>query len=533
MKKQLLKGVEARRKLENGVNKLADIVVTTLGPRGRNVAIARTLGAPRVVHDGVTVAKSIFLEDPFEDQGAQLVKEASDKTNTLAGDGTTTATLLTQAIINEGMKATTPEIGDLSPKVNAMKLRKELEDASLKVIEEIRKIAKKVTTLEQKKNIATISSQDEEIGNLIADALKLVGDNGIIAVGEGKGNETSIEHREGMMISRGYVSPYFITDQQKQTVEIENAHVLVTDLDINSIDPMIDFFNSFIKKNTKLLIIATNLGEQAIAMLVMNKDRGALEPIAIKSPSFGYNRVNLLEDVAIVTGATFIRRDSNTKIEDIRVEHMGFAEKVKSTAEETTIIGGSGDKEKIKERIAEIKRLLKEEDSDAEKDKLNDRLAKLSGGIALIHAGGATETEVEEKKLRIEDAVHATRAAMEEGIVPGGGVIMLRAREVIKDQKTAGEKILYKALERPVRTVLSNAGEDVDYVLDKMKTLETNFGYDVVGERFVDMLEAGIIDPAKVTIQALINAVSVASMVLTTEAIVVDVEDKKEEKCTE
>lgn len=531
MKKLTLKGVEARRKLEAGVNKLADIVVTTLGPRGRNVAVGRTLGAPRVVHDGVTVAKSIFLEDPFEDQGAQLVKEASDNTNTQAGDGTTTATLLTQAIINEGMKATTPEIGDLSPKVNAMKLRKELEDASVKVIAEIRKISKKVTTLEQKKNIATISSQDVEIGNLIADALKLVGDNGIIAVGEGKGNETSIEHREGLMIQRGYTSPYFVTDQQKQIAEIENAHILVTDLDINSIDPMINFFSSFIAKNTKLLIIATNFGEQATAMLVMNKDRGALEPIAIKTPSFGYNRVSLLEDISIVTGATYIRRDGNIKLEDIRVEHLGFAEKVKTTQEETTIIGGDGDKEKIKERIEMIKSQLKTETSDAEKEKLSDRLAKLSGGIALIHAGGATETEVEEKKLRIEDAVHATRAAMEEGIVPGGGVIMLRAREVIKEQSNSGEKILYKALERPVRTVLSNAGENVDEIVEKMKTMDVNVGYDVVGEKYVDMIEAGIIDPAKVTIQALTNAISVACMVLTTEAIVVDKEEDK--KCTE
>ena len=523
MKKQLLKGVEARRKLQDGVNKIADIVTTTLGPRGRNVAIGRPTGAPVVSHDGATVARSINLEDPFEDQGAQLVKLASEKTNTAAGDGTTTAMLLAQKIIKYGMKATTKDVGDLTGKVNAMKLRKELENASDKVIEEIKNLATKITTHEQKKNIANISAQDEEIGGLIADALKLVGDNGIVTVGTGSGADTVIEHSEGLQISQGMVSPYFITNNSNGSTEIKDASILVTDLDIPSLEGMLGFFDTFLKKINKLLIIANSFEEKAIVMLVMNKERAALHPIAIKAPAFGPRRINALKDIALATGATFISRDLDRKLTSITVEELGFASSVKATMEETLIIGGGGDKKAIAAKVKELKARLKNTDKDVEKLKIEERLAKLSNGIAVIHAGGNTEAEVIEKRFRIEDAVHATRAAIEEGIVPGGGTILLKAREVLK-QETDGERILYSALEQPIRKVLENAGEDVDEILGKLN----GKGYDVVGEKFCDMLDSGIIDPAKVTIEALQNAVSVASMVLTTEAIVVDLPDADE-----
>lgn len=528
MKKQILEGAAAREALKEGVDKIASVVTTTLGPRGRNVAIGKMIGAPRVVHDGVTVAKSVVLEDDFENQGAQLVREASEKTNDAAGDGTTTAMLLSQAIIEEGMTATTMTAENMGAKMNPMKLRKELEDASEMVINRVGEIATEITTPEQKRNIATISAQDEEIGGLISEALELVGDDGVISVGEGKGTETVIEHSEGVQIERGLVSPYLISDHNKRQTEIQEVSVLVTDLDIRTLDPMLGFFETFLKKTNRILIIANKFEEQAITMLVMNKERGALEPIAVNAPAFGNRRTDALKDIALLTGAKFISKANNRNIMDITVEELGFADRVISDMDKTTIIGGAGDKKVVKERVKRLKGELDSAEKEMDKIRLRERIANLSGGVAVIHAGGATETEVEERRLRIEDAVHATRAAIEEGIVPGGGVIMLQAREVLKDVETTGAKILYKALEIPMKKVLENAGEDFDVIRKGIK--KEGMGYDVVGEKYVDMLEAGIVDPAKVTKQALRNAISVANMVLTTEAIVVPLPDDKEKK---
>lgn len=529
MKKQILRGDKARRKLKAGVDKLADTVVTTLGPRGRNVALDVKLGTPKVVHDGVTVAKSIWLEDQFENMGAQLVKQASENTNDSAGDGTTTATLLAQAFIDEGLKMTTREPGDLTPKINSMKLRKQIEDAVDMVLGEVGKLSKKITTHKEKQNIATISSQDEELGKIIADAIKEVGDTGVVTVEESFGLDTTLEKKEGLMFNKGYISPYFINNEVKSTVELENVGIIVTDLVMDSIDMMMPFFRQFleVRKLKDLLIIASDIGQSAVMGLAMNKDRGVLRPVAVKAPGFASHREDMLKDIALAVGGNFVDKSKVSDVSEITIEDIGFADKVIVSSTETTIIGGIGDKLLIKERVKLIKKQLEEETNEYNKLKLKERLGKLTDGVAVIHVGGMTETELEERKLRVEDAVHATRAAIEEGIVPGGGTILLRARKVLKEIDTDGAKLVYKALEVPIKTVLENAGESPTEILKKLEGMEPEMGFDVVKEEFVDMMKEGIVDPAKVTTSALRNALSVATMVLTTEALVTEIEEEK------
>lgn len=531
MKKQILKGDKARLKLKAGVDKLADTVVTTLGPRGHNVALDVVMGVAKVVHDGVTVAKSIWLEDPFENMGAQLVKQAAENTNEEAGDGTTTATLLAQAIITEGLKITTKEPGSVIKATNSMKLRKQIEVAADMVMDEVRKLAKKVTTHKEKEHVATIASQDPELGRLIADAVKIVGNTGVITVDDAMGFETTLEKKEGMEIGKGFEFPYFINNEAKGTCELENPGIIVTDLPILDLDKMIDFFGAFLKTRQDLLIISPEINQLAHIGLSMNKDRGALKPLAIGPPGYGPHREEMMKDIAVATGATFVDKANFADCSEITMEHVGYADRIFATNKSTTIIGGMGNKKDIADRVKLIKSRLANKPSSYEKLKLKERLGKLTSGAVVIHVGGATETELEERRLRIEDAVNATKAAIEDGIVPGGGTIFLRARKVLEDVDTDGARLLYKALEQPIRMVLKNAGEDADDILAKLEEMKPEMGFDVVAEEFVDMMAAGIVDPAKVTLSALDNAVSVAVMVLTTEALVTELpNDKNKER---
>ena len=528
MAKQIKYGEEARTKLKIGIDKLANAVVTTLGPKGRNVALDKKWGAPNVVHDGVTVAKEIELEDPFENMGAQLVKEAASKTNDVAGDGTTTATLLAQQIVTAGFKA-------VSSGSNPMILRLGLEKGVSTVLEEIRKMSKKVGEGDVAK-VATISAQDENIGTLIAEALNKVGRDGIVTVEEGRGLEFSIDYKEGMEFDKGYASAYFVTNSDRMEAEIEDAYILITDKKISSIQELVPFLENFVKVSKNLVIIADDIDGEALATLVVNKLRGTVNVLAVKSPGFGDRRRAMLEDIAILTGATVISEDTGRKIESVAIEDCGRAEKVLSTNEYTQIIGGKGVKTQANDRIAHIKAEIDRATSDFDREKLQERLAKLSGGAAVINVGAVTEIEMKEKKERVIDAVAATKAAIEEGVVPGGGVTLLRARAALKklteatkneDQKI-GIDILYHALSEPIRWIVKNAGEDPGVILEKIEASKTvDYGFNVMTMEFGSMLDAGIIDPAKVTRSAVQNAASVATMVLTTEALVTDIPEEK------
>lgn len=529
MAKQIKFSEDARQSLVRGVNILAKAVVTTLGPKGRNVALDKKWGAPNVIHDGVSVAKEIELEDPFENMGAQLVKEAASKTNDVAGDGTTTATLLAQAIVNTGFK-------NVTAGANPMILKAGMEKGVTAVIGEIKKMAKDVKDADVAK-VATISAQDETIGKLIADALMKVGKDGVVTVEEGRGLEMSIDYKEGMEFDKGYASPYFVTNPDRMEAEMENPYILITDKKISSLQEFLPFLESLVKVSKNLVIIADDIEGEALATLVVNKLRGTFNALAIKAPGFGDRRKEMLEDIAILTGGTVISEDTGRKLESVTLDDCGRADKVWADKESTRVIGGKGDKAKLQARIAQIKRAIAETTSDFDKEKLQERLAKLSGGVAVISVGAATEVELKDRKERVNDAVAATKAALEEGIVPGGGVTLLRARKVLpklretmkyEDEKT-GIDILYQALGEPVRWIAKNAGADEGWVVKKVEEAKTDdYGFNAMTMDFGSMLEAGVVDPAKVTRSAVQNAASIGMMILTTEALVTDLPEKKE-----
>lgn len=532
MAKQIIYAEEAREKLKKGVDKLARAVVTTLGPKGRNVALDKKWGAPSVVHDGVTIAKEIELEDPFENMGAQLVQEAASKTNDVAGDGTTTATLLAASIVNQGLK-------NITAGANPMELKKGIEKGVDLVAEEIKKIAKPVKTREEKVQIATISAADPEIGETIAAAFEKVGDDGVITVEEGKGLKTEVEYKEGMLIDKGYASPYFITDTERLEAVVEDAHLLVTDQKLSSMNDLLPLLENIAKVTKNIVIIADEIEGEALATLVVNKLRGTLNALAVKAPGFGERRKEMLQDIAILTGANFIAEEAGRKLDSATLEDMGKAERVVAGKEETVIVGGGGQKKEIEARIAQLRKQVEKTDSDFDLEKLEERLAKLAGGVAVIYVGAATEVELKEKKHRVEDAYEATKAALEEGIVPGGGVTPLRVRKVLKGVKAEGDeaigyKILYKALEQPVRMIAENAGADAGWVLSEIEGKKgegaETFGYDAAVGEFGNLVKKGIIDPAKVTRIALQNAASVAMMVLTTEALITDIPEKEKKE---
>lgn len=534
MAKQIIYAEEAREKLKRGVDKLTRAVVTTLGPKGRNVALDKKWGAPNVVHDGVTVAKEIELDDPFENMGAQLVQEAASKTNDVAGDGTTTATLLAASIIGQGLK-------NITAGANPMELKRGIEKGVDLVAGEIKKVAKPVKTREEKAQIATISAADPDIGEIIASAFEKVGDDGVITVEEGKGLKTEVEYKEGMLIDKGYASPYFITDTERLEAVIENAHILVTDQKLTSLNDLLPLLENIAKVTKNIVIIADDIEGEALATLVVNKLRGTLNALAIKAPGFGERRKEMLQDINILTGANFISEDAGRKLESTTLEDLGRAERVVSGKEETVIVGGGGQKKEIEARIAQLRREVERADSDFDREKLEERLAKLAGGVAVIYVGAATEVELKEKKHRVEDAYEATKAALEEGVVPGGGVTPLRVRKVLKRVEAEGDEalgceILYKALEQPVRMIAENAGADAGWVLSEIERKKGEgaaiFGYDAAKGEFGNLVKKGIIDPAKVTRIALQNAASVAVMVLTTEALITDIPEEKKEIST-
>lgn len=528
MAKQLKFAEDARQKLLAGVNTLAKAVVTTLGPKGRNVALDRKWGAPSVVHDGVTVAKEVELSDPFENMGAQLIKEAASKTNDDTGDGTTTATLLAQAIINDGLK-------NITAGANPMILKHGLEKGMEAVVSEIKKMAKKVKGKDEITQVATISAADSAIGSFIAEALEKVGKDGVVTVEEGKGLGMEIDYKEGMEFDKGFASPYFVTNPDKMEAEVDDTYILITDKKISSVQDFLAFLENFVKVSKNLVIIADEIDGEALATLVVNKLRGTFSALAIKAPGFGDRRKEMLEDIAILTGGKVISEDMGRKLENVTIEDCGRADKVWADKENCRIIGGRGDKKMITARIAQIRREVEETTSDFDREKLQERLAKLSGGVAVINVGAATEVEMKEKKERVNDAVSATKAAIEEGIVPGGGVALLRARTVLekvkKEMNTEDEKtgvdILYRALAEPLRRIVENAGADSGWILKKVEDAkEADYGFDALTMKFGSMLAAGIVDPAKVTRSALQNSVSIGAMVLTTEALITDIPEK-------
>ncbi len=525
--KQIIYGDDARQKLLAGVNKLASAVVTTLGPRGRNVAIDKKWGAPSIIHDGVSVAKEIELEDAFENMGAQLVKEAASKTNDAAGDGTTTATLLAQQLVASGMK-------NVTAGTNPMFMKKGIDRAVEAVVTELKKNKTDVKKEDWVK-VATISAQNEEIGKKIAEALNLVGKDGVVEVEESKGFEIEIEHKDGMAFDKGYVSAYFVTNPDHMEAEMDNPYILVTDQKVSSIQEMVPFLESFVKVSKNLVIIADDVEGEALATLVVNKMRGTFNVLAVKAPGFGDRRKAMLEDIAILTGATVISSDLGRKLDSVKVEDLGRADKVVSSKDETKIVGGSGDKAALSARCEQIRREADKTTSDFDKEKLAERLAKLTGGVAVIKVGAASEVELKEVQERVKDAVGATKAAIEEGIVAGGGVALLRTASVLdkltsdSPDEAVGIKIVKDVLSQPLRWLAKNSGEDEGFVVrEVMKNKSTSFGWNASTLEFGDMLAMGVLDPVKVTRHALQNAASVASMVLTTECLVTEVkEDKK------
>ncbi len=518
---------EAREKLLKGINILTEAVATTLGPKGRNVALDKKWGAPNVVHDGVTVAKEIDLEDPFENMGAQLIKEAASKTNDVAGDGTTTATILAQAMVSEGLK-------NIQAGANPMILKHGMEKAVSALVEELKKMSKKVTTQEEVAQVATIAAADTQIGNLIAEALQKVGKDGVVTVEEGKTTEMSVDYKEGMEFDKGFVSPYFVTDTDKMSSEIEDAYILITDKKISSAGDLVPFLEKFVQVSKNLVIIADEVEGEALALLVVNKLRGSFSVLAVKAPGFGDRRKEMLEDIAILTNGQVISEDTGTKFESVEVTQLGRAGRVTSDKDNTLIVDGKGVKSKIEARIAQIRRELETTDSEFDKEKLQERLAKLTGGVAVVNVGAATEIELKEKKERVIDAVAATKAAIEEGIVPGGEVSLLRVAKVLDglvvngSEEKVGVEIVKKALEQPFRILVKNAGMDEGVALAKVLDSTGNMGIDVLDGTVKDLVKAGIIDPVKVTRSALQNAASVAIMVQTTHVLITDAPEKKE-----
>jgi len=531
MAKQIIFSEEARRSLKAGIDIVAKSVVTTLGPKGRNVAIDRKFGSPTITHDGVTVAKEIELEDPFENMGAQLLKEAATKTNDIAGDGTTTSTVLAHSIVTNGLK-------NLAAGANPMLLKRGIEAASKAVADAIGEQAIDITTKEEIANVASISAQDREIGELIAEVMDKVGKDGVITVEESRGLEFETEYVEGMQFDRGYISPYFITDPETMSASIEEPYVLVYDKKISAASDIVPLLEKLVQVGKReLLIIAEDIDGEALATLVLNKLRGMLNVLAIKAPGFGDRRKAMMQDIAILTGATVISEETGRKLETVTINDLGQAEKVTSTKDDTTVVGGKGDTSAIKGRIEQIRVEIENTTSDYDREKLQERLAKLSGGVAIIRVGAATETELKEKKHRVEDALSATRAAVEEGIVPGGGVALINAISAVdklkmdNDDAQIGVKIVRDSLEIPMRKIAENAGKDGSVIVEHVRQMQAKeknnrIGFDVLTEEFGDMVKCGVIDPAKVTRGALENAASIAAMILTTEALIADIPEE-------
>lgn len=527
MAKQLLYGDDARRKILRGIEQLAAAVKITLGPKGRNVVIDKKFGSPTITKDGVTVAKEIDLEDPFENMGAQMVKEVAEKTSDIAGDGTTTATVLAESIYREGLK-------NVTAGSNPMALKRGIEKAVERVVEELGKLS---TPIKDKKEIAQVASiaanSDSAIGELIAEAMDKVGKDGVITVEEAKSTATTLDVVEGMQFDQGYLSPYFVTDAERMEVLLEDPYILIYEKKISSIKDILPLLEKIARVGKPLLIIAEEVEGEALATLVVNKIRGTFVACAVKAPGYGDRRKAMLEDIAVLTGGKALTEDLGIKLENIDIEDLGRAKKVKIDKENSTIVEGAGKNQAIKARIAQLKKQIDDTDSDYDKEKLQERLAKLSGGVAVINVGAATETEMKEKKARVEDALHATRAASQEGIVPGGGVALIRTVAALDKLKLEGDEqigvnIVKRAIEEPLRQIAQNAGLEGSVVMQKIKQEKTNVGYDVSQDAYVDMIEAGVIDPTKVTRSALQNAASIAALLLTTETLIADKPEKDE-----
>ncbi|GAB7387790.1 chaperonin GroEL [Bacillaceae bacterium] len=530
MAKQIRFSEDARRAMLRGVDALANAVKVTLGPKGRNVVLEKKFGSPLITNDGVTIAKEIELEDPYENMGAQLVKEVATKTNDVAGDGTTTATVLAQAMIREGLK-------NVAAGANPMNLRRGIEKAVQAAVEEIKKIAKPIEGRASIAQVAAISAADEEVGELIAEAMEKVGKDGVITVEESKGFVTELEVVEGMQFDRGYISPYMITDTDKMEAVLEEPYILITDKKLSNLQEILPLLEQIVREGKPLLIIAENVEGEALATLVVNKLRGTFTAVAVKAPGFGDRRKAMLQDIAILTGGEVISEELGLELKNTRIDQLGRARQVRVQKENTIIVDGYGSKADIEARIKQIRQQIEETTSDFDREKLQERLAKLAGGVAVIKVGAATETELKEKKLRIEDALNATRAAVEEGIVSGGGTALVNAIRAVEEVKLDGDEatgvaIVKRALEEPVRQIAANAGVDGSVVVERLKTEPAGIGYNAATGEYVNMIEAGIVDPAKVTRSALQNAASVAAMVLTTEAVIADKPEKKKNNNT-
>lgn len=525
MAKKIIYGEEARKALQTGVDKLADTVKITLGPKGRNVVLDKKFGSPLVTNDGVTIAKEVELEDEFENMGAAMIKEVATKTNDAAGDGTTTATLLAQALVREGLK-------NIAAGANPMVVKKGMQKAVSTAVAEIKKNSKKVKGSADIARVATVSSADEFVGKLIADAMEKVSSDGVITIEESKTAETYSEVVEGMMFDRGYITPYMVTDTDKMEAVIDDAYILITDKKISNIQEILPLLEQIVQAGKKLVIIAEDIEGEALSTLIVNKLRGTFTCVAVKAPGFGDRRKEMLKDIAVLTGGTVISEELGLELKETTMDQLGRAGQVKVSKENTIIVNGMGDKDAIAGRVKEIKSAIEATSSEYDKEKLQERLAKLSGGVGVIKVGAATEIEMKDKKLRIEDALSATKAAVEEGIVAGGGTAFIGAMAAVEkliatldgDEKT-GAKIVLKGLEAPVLQIAANAGLEGAVIIDKVKNSEKNIGFDAYNEKYVDMFKAGIVDPAKVTRSALENAASVASMILTTESLVADIKE--------
>ena len=530
MAKQIKFGENARRSMERGINKLADTVKVTLGPKGRNVVLDKKFGSPLITNDGVTIAREIELKDAYENMGAQLVKEVATKTNDVAGDGTTTATLLAQAMIREGLK-------NVAAGANPMILKKGIHKAVNAAVDEIKSFSKSIESKEAIAQVASISASDEEIGNLIAEAMEKVGKDGVITVEESKTMGTTLDVVEGMQFDRGYLSPYMVNDTEKMEASLDDPYILITDKKITNIQEILPILEEIVQQGKQLLIIAEDIEGEALATLVVNKLRGTFNCVAVKAPGFGDRRKEMLRDIATLTGGEVISEELGYELKDTTLDMLGSANTVRIDKENTTIVDGNGDDNKIEERVNEIKAQIEQSTSEFDTEKLQERLAKLAGGVAVIQVGAATETEMKERKLRIEDALAATRAAVEEGIVSGGGTALINAIPAVKkllsetkgDEKT-GVNLVLRALEEPVRQITENAGLEGSVIVEKVKASERGIGFDALNEEFVNMIDNGIVDPTKVTRSALQNAASVSAMVLTTESVVADEEDEDDDQ---
>ena len=526
MAKEIKYGVEARKALEAGVNKLADTVRVTIGPKGRNVVLDKSFGAPLITNDGVTIAKEIELEDPFENMGAQLLKEVATKTNDVAGDGTTTATVLAQAMVNEGMK-------NLAAGANSIVLRKGMKKATDEAVKAIAEMSEPISSKDQIARVAAISAASDEVGEMVADAMEKVTNDGVITIEESKTMKTELDLVEGMQFDRGYISAYMCTDMEKMEATLDDPYILITDKKIANINDILPLLEQIVKTGAKLLIIAEDIEGEALTTLIVNKLRGTFSVVGVKAPGYGDRRKEMLKDIAILTGGTVISDELGLDLKDATMEQLGRAKSVKVQKENTIIVDGLGDKKAIADRVAQIKGQIEETKSDFDREKLQERLAKLAGGVAVIRVGAATETEMKEAKLRMEDALAATKAAVEEGIIAGGGSAYVHAAEKVAalvngmegDEKTGG-KIILKALEAPLFHIVSNAGLEGAVIVNKVKELPVGQGFDAYNEEFVDMIKAGILDPAKVTRSALQNATSVASTLLTTESVVANIKEE-------